>query len=131
MGDADRVVAGRTYGLLSPTLTRALSDTVPMAGFYRLGIPRSYLNATEDTALPPAEGDWHLRMSSRLGLCHLVRMPGSHEVMFSNPRASPPHLSRRAGTRAPPLRRFGPCRPGPCGRFPAPGFQCPGVGRVC
>ena len=33
--------------------------------------------------------DWeagkHPRMSNRLGLFRLVQMPGSHEVMFSNP----------------------------------------------
>jgi hypothetical protein len=33
----------------------------------------------------PGEWAWHPRMSSRLGLHRLVEMPGSHEVIFSNP----------------------------------------------
>jgi hypothetical protein len=32
-----------------------------------------------------AEWGWHPRMSSRLGLFRLVQMPGSHEVIFTNP----------------------------------------------
>jgi hypothetical protein len=47
--------------------------------------PRSYLNGTEDIALPPGEWGWHPRMSSRLGLYRLVQMPGSHEVIVSDP----------------------------------------------
>jgi hypothetical protein len=45
----------------------------------------SYLNCTEDIALPQGEWGWHPRMSNRLGLFRLVQMPGSHEVIFSNP----------------------------------------------
>ena len=58
--------------------------TVPLE-FYTLDTPRSYLNGTEDIALPPGEWGWHPRMSSRLGLYRLVQMPGSHEVAFSDP----------------------------------------------
>jgi hypothetical protein len=57
-----------------------------MKKFYSLEIPRSYLNCTEDIALPPGEWGWHPRMSSRLGLFRLVQMPGSHEVLFTNPK---------------------------------------------
>ena len=35
--------------------------------------------------MPPGEWGWHPRMSSRLGTYRLVQMPGSHELMFSNP----------------------------------------------
>ena len=45
----------------------------------------SYLYCSEDMAVPQGEWGWHPRMSSRLGLFRLVQMPGSHEVMFSNP----------------------------------------------
>jgi hypothetical protein len=54
--------------------------------FYATEIPKSYLNGTEDNALPQgAEWGWHPRMSSRLGLFRLIQMPGSHEVIFTNP----------------------------------------------
>jgi hypothetical protein len=45
----------------------------------------SYLNCTEDIALPQGEWGWHPRMSNRFGLFRLVQMSGSHEVIFSNP----------------------------------------------
>ncbi len=50
-----------------------------------LDTPRSYLIGSDDIALPPGEWRWHPRMSSRLGLYRLVQMPGSHELIFSNP----------------------------------------------
>ena len=50
-----------------------------------LDTPRSYLIGSDDIALPPGEWGWHPRMSSRLGLYRLVQMPGSHELIFSNP----------------------------------------------
>lgn len=55
-----------------------------MKDFYALlqsgRVPCSFLNCTEDNVLP-----WHPQMSSRLGFFRLVQMPGSHEVIFSNP----------------------------------------------
>jgi len=50
-----------------------------------LDTPRSDLIGSDDIALPPGEWRWHPRMSSRLGLYRLVQMPGSHELIFSNP----------------------------------------------
>jgi hypothetical protein len=50
-----------------------------------LDTPRSYLIGSDVIALPPGEWGWHPRMSSRLGLYRLVQMPGSHELIFSNP----------------------------------------------
>lgn len=47
-------------------------------------IGKSYLNCTEDIALPHAL-PWHPRLSSKLGLARLVQMPGSHEACFTNP----------------------------------------------
>src|SRR5271169_7070388 len=54
-----------------------------LAEFYRAGLPKSYIAVGEDRALP--EGTWHPGMSSRLGLCKIVPMSGSHEVMFTRP----------------------------------------------
>lgn len=48
-------------------------------------IPKSYINCTEDTALPQSLG-WHPRLSEKLGLFRLVLSPGGHELCFTDPR---------------------------------------------
>jgi len=86
IGDADDALARRAYDMLSPTPRRSHTDKVSLPTFFSRQIPKSYLNCTEDIALPPgAEWGWHPRMSARLGLYRLVQMPGSHEVIFTNP----------------------------------------------
>jgi hypothetical protein len=47
-------------------------------------LPKSYINCTEDTAMPHGL-PWHPRLSQKLGLFRLVQTPGSHELCFSNP----------------------------------------------
>jgi pimeloyl-ACP methyl ester carboxylesterase len=86
IGDADEALARSSYARLSPEPYRGFTDKLDLGAFYATRIPRSYLNCTEDVALPPGEWGWHPRMSSRLGLYRLVQMPGSHEVMFTNPQ---------------------------------------------
>jgi pimeloyl-ACP methyl ester carboxylesterase len=86
INDADLALAQSTYAALSPEPYAPFAEKLDMKKFYSLKIPRSYLYATEDTALPPGEWGWHPRMSGRLGLHRLVQMSGSHEVMFTNPR---------------------------------------------
>ncbi|XAS69949.1 alpha/beta fold hydrolase [Micrococcaceae bacterium Sec5.1] len=83
--DADLKLAESTFELLSPEPFQPFADHLDLTAFYQSAIPKSYLNGTEDTALPPGEWGWHPRMSSRLGLHRLVQMPGSHEVVFTNP----------------------------------------------
>jgi pimeloyl-ACP methyl ester carboxylesterase len=87
LNDADFALAKRVYDeRLSPSPRRSHTDPVPLKSFFSLQIPKSYLNCTEDIALPPGtEWGWHPRMSSRLGLYRLVQMPGSHQVNFTNP----------------------------------------------
>jgi pimeloyl-ACP methyl ester carboxylesterase len=85
INDADLDTAKIAYETLSPEPYRAFADKLDLKKFYSLQIPRSFLNCTEDIALPPGEYGWHPRMSSRLGLYRLVQMPGSHEVVFTNP----------------------------------------------
>jgi hypothetical protein len=46
--------------------------------------PKSYINCTEDIALPH-HCPWHPRLSQKLGLFRLIQGPGSHELCFSNP----------------------------------------------
>jgi pimeloyl-ACP methyl ester carboxylesterase len=85
INDADEALAQSSYELLSSEPYRCFTDHLDLEAFYESRVPRSYLNCTEDIALPPGEWGWHPRMSSRLGLYRLVEMPGSHEVMFTNP----------------------------------------------
>lgn len=86
INDADLELAKAAYARLSPEPFQPFADKLDMKKFYSLEIPRSFLNCTEDIALPPGEWGWHPRMSGRLGLCRLVQMAGSHEVMFTNPQ---------------------------------------------
>lgn len=83
--DADLDFARDAYASLSSEPFAPFDTPLDLAEFYALTVPRSYLNCTEDTALPPGEWGWHPRMSNRLGLHRLVQMPGSHEVMLTNP----------------------------------------------
>jgi pimeloyl-ACP methyl ester carboxylesterase len=83
--DVDLETARSTYQLLSSEPYQPLADKLALTRFYALPTPKSFLNATEDTALPPGEWGWHPRMSSRLGMYRFVQIPGSHEVMLSNP----------------------------------------------
>lgn len=84
--DAPYDLAKSTYEMLRPHPVNTLTDKLDLSRFYSLTVPKSFINCTEDmtlTQLP--EWGWHPRMSHRLGLFRLVQMPGSHEVMFSDP----------------------------------------------
>ncbi|MEG4818325.1 alpha/beta hydrolase [Microcoleus sp. K5-D4] len=85
LNDADLDLAKSSYAQLSPEPYQPFIDKLDLKQFYSLPIPKSYLYCTVDNVLPQREGGWHPKMSSRLGLFRLVQMPGSHEVMFSNP----------------------------------------------
>jgi pimeloyl-ACP methyl ester carboxylesterase len=87
VNDADLETAKRTHAQLSPEPYQPCLDKLDLKKFYSLQIPKSYINCTEDTALPPGEWGWHPRMSGRLGLHRLIQMPGSHEVIYTNPAA--------------------------------------------
>lgn len=84
--DADLDEARHAYETLSAEPFQPFVDKLELTRFFELDIPKSFLNATEDVALPPGEWGWHPRMSGRLGLYRLVQMQGSHEVMLTNPR---------------------------------------------
>ncbi len=85
INDADLELAQSSYAQLSPEPYQPFIDKLNLKQFYSLAISKSYLYCTEDTVLPQGEWGWHPRMSSRLGQFRFVQMPGSHEVMFSNP----------------------------------------------
>jgi pimeloyl-ACP methyl ester carboxylesterase len=80
INDADLELAQSSYAQLSPQPYQPLIDKLDLKRFYSLSIPKSYLYCTEDNVFPQGEG-W----PSRLGLFRFVEIPGSHEVMFSNP----------------------------------------------
>jgi len=87
INDGDLATAERAYEMLSPEPYQPFVDKLDLKKFYGLQMPRSYINCTEDIALPPgAEWGWHPRMSSRLGLYRLVQIAGSHETMFTAPQ---------------------------------------------
>jgi pimeloyl-ACP methyl ester carboxylesterase len=85
INDGDLELARRSYEQLSPEPFQQLVEPIDLKKFYTLATPRSYLIGTEDTSMPPGEWGLHPRMSSRLGSYRLVQMPGSHELIFSNP----------------------------------------------
>lgn len=85
INDADDQLAEQSYQKLSPEPCQPFKDRLDLKQFYQLNIPKSYLNCTDDQALPA--GSWHPKMSSRLGEFKLVEMAGSHEAMFSRPQA--------------------------------------------
>jgi pimeloyl-ACP methyl ester carboxylesterase len=85
INDADLDLARWSYEQLSPEPYRPLVEPLDLRKFYTLDTPRSYLNATDDMSIPQGEWGFHPRMSNRLGLYRLVQMPGSHELLFSDP----------------------------------------------
>lgn len=85
INDGDLATAERSYELLSSEPYQPFIDKLDLKKLYGLQTPRSYINCTEDIALPPGEWGWHPRMSNRLGLYRLVQISGSHEVMFTAP----------------------------------------------
>ena len=85
INDADGELAQSAYDVLNPhpykTFTEAIELSTNPAD---LQIPKSYLNCTEDIALPQSLG-WHPRLSEKLGLFRLVQCAGSHELCFTDP----------------------------------------------
>ena len=85
VNDGDSMTAEHAYGRLVPqpyaTFTEAIALSANTAAWT---IPKSYIDATEDTALPQSLG-WHPRLSEKLGLFRLHRIPGGHELCFTAP----------------------------------------------
>lgn len=90
INDASESVARMAYGRLNPHPMSTFSDPIKLSrNPAEFEIPKSYINCTEDTALPHSHG-WHPRLSEKLGLFRLHQIPGSHELCFSDP----PSLAR-------------------------------------
>ncbi len=84
--DMDDAAAQHAYSLTSPHPRKTLADKVSLKRFWDLPIAKSYINCTEDTAMPHGDFAWHPRFSARLGPARIVQMPGGHEALFSNPQ---------------------------------------------
>lgn len=85
INDADAALARSAYDRLNPhpyaTFTQPISLSANPA---EMQVAKSYINCTEDTALPHSFA-WHPRLSEKLGLFRLVQIPGSHELCFTDP----------------------------------------------
>ncbi|MDQ0314219.1 alpha/beta hydrolase [Amorphus orientalis] len=85
INDADLELAQSTYEKLNPHPYATFTDKISLkTNPAAMQVAKSYVNCTEDTALPQSLG-WHPRMSEKLGLFRLVQSPGSHELCFTNP----------------------------------------------
>lgn len=86
INDADAELAQRAYDVLNPHPNATFKDKISLkTNPVAMEIAKSYLNCTEDTALPHSL-PWHPRLSEKLGLFRLVQTPGSHELCFTNPK---------------------------------------------
>lgn len=93
--DAAPDVARTVWERLVPQPFGPWDERLDLRAFHRGELPRSFIAVADDRALPP--GDWHPRMSSRLGEFKLVEMGGSHEVMFTRPAELARKLVEAAG----------------------------------
>ncbi|MEQ8661428.1 MAG: alpha/beta hydrolase, partial [Gammaproteobacteria bacterium] len=85
MNDADANLARACYARLNRQPWATFTEPVTLGRDpAALACAKSYINATEDTALPHAL-PWHPRLSQRLGLFRLVQVAGGHELCFTAP----------------------------------------------
>jgi pimeloyl-ACP methyl ester carboxylesterase len=85
INDGEPDLVQRAYDQLSSEPFGPWAEPLNMGKFHSLQTPRSFLVGGDDLVMPPGDSGWHPRMSSRLGKFRLVQMPGSHEVLFTNP----------------------------------------------
>jgi pimeloyl-ACP methyl ester carboxylesterase len=85
INDVDIETAQRAYDKLNPHPLKTFTDkAVLRTNPAEMTLPKSFINCTEDTALPNGFA-LHPSSSQKLGLFRLVQIPGSHELCFSNP----------------------------------------------
>lgn len=84
--DGDASAAKEAFGRLNAQPYRTFADKILLSkNPSDIMIAKSYVNATEDTALPQ-HYSWHPRLSQKLGFFRLVQMRGSHAICFTNPK---------------------------------------------
>lgn len=85
MNDTDGAQSQAAYDQLNPHPYATFTDKISLkTNPAAMQVAKSYINFTEDTALPQSLG-WHPRLSEKLGLFRLVQRRGGHEVCFTNP----------------------------------------------
>ncbi|MEO4044442.1 alpha/beta hydrolase [Hoeflea sp. CAU 1731] len=87
IGDADEATAKAAFDELYPEPFAPIVEPIELKMFETLQIPTSYVNPTEDVVFPVGEWGFFPRMYQEVAPCRLVQLPGSHEVMYSNPEA--------------------------------------------
>lgn len=95
MNDAPPDLAEQAWRTLRPEPLGRSAEELDLHRFFALEVPMRYVFATDDQVF----GDpafWHPGMSNHLPACEVVELPGSHEVLFSNPRALADALVRAA-----------------------------------
>jgi pimeloyl-ACP methyl ester carboxylesterase len=84
--DGNAADAKAAFDRLNPHPYRTFADKISLSkNPSAMMIAKSYINATEDTALPQHYG-WHPRLSQKLGFFRLVQMSGTHAICFTNPQ---------------------------------------------
>jgi pimeloyl-ACP methyl ester carboxylesterase len=83
MTDATEEVVQLTHSLMVPQPFQYFTQSVAPPELHALGIPATYVLASEDISLPPGEYGWP-RFAQRLGVSP-VMTPGSHEACFTRP----------------------------------------------
>lgn len=87
MNDASAEEAEAAFARLNPHPYATFTDRIALTKSpAEMEVAKSYINCTEDTALPQSLG-WHPRLSEKLGLFRLVQIQGSHELCFTDPEA--------------------------------------------
>lgn len=87
INDGPLELAQSAFEKLNPHPYATFTDPIKLSkNPEQMEIAKSYINCTEDAALPQSLG-WHPRLSEKLGLYRLVQVSGSHELCFSDPAA--------------------------------------------
>jgi pimeloyl-ACP methyl ester carboxylesterase len=83
MGDANPAAVAVMHSVLRPQPYRTFTDPPADEAYRGLGLPMHYVLSDGDVALPPGEYGWD-RFAERIKAVP-VRVPGSHESMFTRP----------------------------------------------
>jgi hypothetical protein len=75
------------YSNVTPEPAGPLFQKLDLKKFYSLQVPKSYINLTEDIAMPPGPHTWHTNQSSHLGFYRFIEGKGDHFTAFKkNPK---------------------------------------------
>jgi pimeloyl-ACP methyl ester carboxylesterase len=84
---ANLKVAKELYSKVTPEPASPLFQKLDLKKFYSLQVPKSYINLTEDIAMPPGPYAWHTNQSSHLGFYRFIEGKGDHFTTFKrNPK---------------------------------------------